>query len=94
MAAVAGPIPQTSSTGKVRSTAVRVSSADRSHTPPKAGFLFAAALPSLANVLVGPIPTQVGMPVQRETVARMSRAMARRSRAPKPARPRNVSSML
>jgi hypothetical protein len=29
----------------------------RSHTPPKVGFFLAMALPSLARVLVGPMPT-------------------------------------
>ncbi len=36
-------------------------------------------LASLASVLVGPMPTQVGIPVQARTVARRSRASSTRS---------------
>jgi hypothetical protein len=91
--AVAAPMPHTSSTAKARSTAERTAGWVRSHTPPKVGFLLATALASLASVLVGPRPTQVGMPVQRRTVARMSWAWSQRSLCPKPERSRNVSSM-
>ena len=47
----------------------------RPQTPKLSSIAFLAAwLASFANVLVGPMPTQVGMPVQRWTVERISLA--------------------
>ena len=69
---VALPIPQTSETGKARSTAARTRGSVRSHTPPKVGFFLAMAFATLASVFVGPIPTHVGIPVQRRTALRIS----------------------
>src|SRR5215213_483755 len=72
--ALAGPTPQFSSGAIRTSQCARSASLLRSHTPSSGGQLLAMWLASFASVLVGPMPTQVGMPVQRSTVARMSQA--------------------
>jgi hypothetical protein len=56
----------------------RASSLVRSQTPPSCGVDFAILFASFDKVFVGPMPTQVGMPVHIETVERRSRAHSSR----------------
>ena len=78
-----------SSRASACSWASRVSSMQ---TPPEAGSRLAVRLATLASVLVGPIPTDTGMPVHCSTVARSRRACSSR-RPSKPPRPKKASSI-
>ena len=71
LAWVREPIPQTSPTGTIRiNFSLRLRS-DKSTTPWVLVHFLAAKLASLASVLVGPMPTQTGIPVCFTTFFRM-----------------------
>ncbi len=86
-------MPQTSATSIRHSQCAYAAGSVRSHTPSSTGTVLAMWLASLASVLVGPMPTQVGIPVQARTVARRSRASSTRKPGATSDRFRKLSSM-
>jgi hypothetical protein len=77
-------IPQTSETGTIAKALARRSSSMRSAPPdPSSSFFLAVKLASFAKVLVGPIPTEHGMPTHCRTVIAISWASGRRVPAPR-----------